>query len=223
MASKSMAHGMGTFYKDCEHGPSRWSRCPHEYKIRYRSAAGRQTEEEGFIVADAAVGRLTDVYNAKKTAPQSRSRARRIRKYGAMQFGEYAAEWKAGQRHWPHSSTGTSGIPPGTSPLACSTSCRMDTFDHKVVDGFIERWSGTELDWRRSPTPTTSSSQSFSMPTDSASTAKIPSTGSKLPSTPRSAPSTPVGFAASSHTDGRRREDLPLPGRPHERLRDAQR
>ena len=99
MASKRMAHGMGTFFKDCEHGQSRWSRCPHEYKIRYRSAAGRQTEEGGFTTQDAAVGRLTDVYNAKKTAPQNRSRAERIRKYGAMQFGEYAAEWKAGQRH----------------------------------------------------------------------------------------------------------------------------
>ncbi|MGW1939558.1 hypothetical protein [Streptomyces goshikiensis] len=41
MATKSLAHGMCTFYKDCEHAQSRWSKCPHEYKIRYRSAAGK--------------------------------------------------------------------------------------------------------------------------------------------------------------------------------------
>ncbi|WP_327418409.1 hypothetical protein [Streptomyces sp. NBC_01233] len=28
MATKSLAHGMGTFYKDCEHAQSRWSKCP---------------------------------------------------------------------------------------------------------------------------------------------------------------------------------------------------
>ncbi|WUR93567.1 transposase family protein [Streptomyces sp. NBC_01262] len=42
MASKNLAHGMGTFLKDCEHPSSRWSKCPHEYKIRYRNAAGKQ-------------------------------------------------------------------------------------------------------------------------------------------------------------------------------------
>ncbi|WP_405681527.1 hypothetical protein OG859_05580 [Streptomyces sp. NBC_00048] len=44
MATKSLAHGMGTFYKDCEHPESRWSKCPHSYTIHYRSAAGKQTE-----------------------------------------------------------------------------------------------------------------------------------------------------------------------------------
>ncbi|SOE32610.1 hypothetical protein [Streptomyces sp. OK228] len=60
MASKSLARGMGTFFKDCEHPQSRWSKCPHEYKIRYRSAAGKQTEESGFATQDKAITRLTD-------------------------------------------------------------------------------------------------------------------------------------------------------------------
>ncbi|MFD9369240.1 hypothetical protein ACFWA6_16290 [Streptomyces sp. NPDC060020] len=41
MATKSLAHGMGTFYKDCEHPQSRWSKCPHDYTLRYRNAAGK--------------------------------------------------------------------------------------------------------------------------------------------------------------------------------------
>ncbi|MFJ9338675.1 tetratricopeptide repeat protein [Streptomyces sp. NPDC101733] len=30
MATKSLAHGMGTFHKDCVHPQSRWSKCPHK-------------------------------------------------------------------------------------------------------------------------------------------------------------------------------------------------
>ncbi|MER6201083.1 hypothetical protein ABT234_27420 [Streptomyces sp. NPDC001586] len=44
MATKSLPHGMGTFYKDCEHSQSRWSKCPHEYTLRYRNAAGYTAE-----------------------------------------------------------------------------------------------------------------------------------------------------------------------------------
>ncbi|MDT0616100.1 site-specific integrase, partial [Streptomyces sp. DSM 40712] len=38
---------MGSFFKGCEHPRSRWSKCPHPYTVRYRSAAGRQVEESG--------------------------------------------------------------------------------------------------------------------------------------------------------------------------------
>ncbi|MFF3075111.1 hypothetical protein ACFVSN_35645 [Kitasatospora sp. NPDC057904] len=41
MATTGLARGMGSFFKECEHPESRWSKCPHEYKIRYRNAAGR--------------------------------------------------------------------------------------------------------------------------------------------------------------------------------------
>ncbi|OKJ95206.1 hypothetical protein AMK26_32115 [Streptomyces sp. CB03234] len=98
MVSKTLARGMGTFFKDCEHPRSRWSKCPHLYKVRYRDAAGKQVEESGFATQDEAIQRLTDVYNAKKAAPRGRAKAERVAKYGAMRFGEYAAEWKAGQR-----------------------------------------------------------------------------------------------------------------------------
>ncbi|MEU5425049.1 hypothetical protein AB0H73_05505 [Streptomyces olivoreticuli] len=61
--------------------------------------SGRQVEESGFATQDAAIGRLADVYNEKKAAPRNQARAERIAKYGGMRFGEYAAEWRAGQRH----------------------------------------------------------------------------------------------------------------------------
>jgi hypothetical protein len=57
---------MGSFFKECEHPQSRWSKCPHPYKIRYRSAAGKQMEESGFATQDDAIERLTDVYKAKE-------------------------------------------------------------------------------------------------------------------------------------------------------------
>lgn len=59
MASKTLARGMDTFFKDCEHSTTRWSKCPHEYRIRYRNACGKQTEESGFTTQDKAIERLT--------------------------------------------------------------------------------------------------------------------------------------------------------------------
>ncbi|MEU2379321.1 hypothetical protein [Streptomyces misionensis] len=75
---------MGSFFKECEHPRSRWSKCFHPYKIRYRSAAGKQAEESGFADRDKAIGRLTEIYNEKKAGPRSRSKAEHIQKYGAM-------------------------------------------------------------------------------------------------------------------------------------------
>nr|WP_234310584.1 MULTISPECIES: transposase [unclassified Streptomyces] len=89
---------MGSFFKECEHPRSRWSKCPHPYRVRYRSAAGRQLEESGFATQDAAIERLTEIYKAKKAAPRGQAKAERIARYGAMRFEEYATEWKAGQR-----------------------------------------------------------------------------------------------------------------------------
>ncbi|MDH6114347.1 hypothetical protein P3T36_000748 [Kitasatospora sp. MAP12-15] len=116
MATKQLAHGMGAFFKECEHHQSRWSKCPHEYKIRYRSVTGRQVEESGFTTQDRAVARLTEVYNEKKTVPQSLRKAERIKKYGAMQFGEYCAEWKVGQRDLAAASMRHLKLTPGAPP-----------------------------------------------------------------------------------------------------------
>ncbi|MFE2163581.1 hypothetical protein ACFXB3_00635 [Streptomyces sp. NPDC059447] len=118
MATKSLPHGMGTFYKDCEHPQSRWSKCPHDYTLRYRNSAGKQTEEAGFSTQEKAIARLTAVCQEKKAAPRNRSKADRIQKYGAMQFREYTAEWKAGQRDLAESSVRT------WSPCSSTTSSR---------------------------------------------------------------------------------------------------
>ncbi|MFE8948679.1 hypothetical protein [Streptomyces sp. NPDC007856] len=128
---------MGSFFKECEHPRSRWSKCPHPYKIRYRSAAGKQMEESGFADRDKAIGRLTEIYNEKKAAPRSQSKAERIQKYGSMRFEEYVEEWKAGQRHLAVASVRhlDSLLEHHLYPALASR--RMNSFDHKVVDGFI--------------------------------------------------------------------------------------
>ncbi|MER7668181.1 tyrosine-type recombinase/integrase [Kitasatospora sp. NPDC096128] len=138
MATINLVRGMGSFFKECEHPESRWSRCPHEYKIRYRNAAGRQTEESGFATQDKAKARLIEVYQARKNAPQSQRKAERIQKYGPMQFEPYVEEWKASQRH-----LGAASLRHLDSLLEhhlypAFRSRRMGTFDHKVVEAFIQ-------------------------------------------------------------------------------------
>lgn len=135
--AKSLAHGMGAFFKDCEHSPSKWSKCPHEYKIRYRNAAGKQSEESGFATQDAATDRLVEIYRAKKSTPRNQARAERIRTYGVMRFEDYANEWKAGQRHLAASSLGHLDSLLEHHLFPALGSRRMDSFDHKVVDAFI--------------------------------------------------------------------------------------
>ncbi|MGW6865368.1 hypothetical protein [Streptomyces sp. NPDC054901] len=117
MATKSLAHGMGAFFKDCEHPQTRWSKCPHEHTIRYRSAAGKQTEEAGFSTQDKAIDRLTTVYQEKKAAPRNQGKAERIQKYGAVRFHEYTAEWKARRRDLAESRSAP------WSPYSSTTSC----------------------------------------------------------------------------------------------------
>nr|WSX19698.1 tyrosine-type recombinase/integrase [Streptomyces tubercidicus] len=138
MATKTLARGMGTFFKDCEHPRSRWSKCPHEYKIRYRNAAGKQTQEAGFATQDKAITRLTEIYNEKKAAPQSQTKAERIKKYGAMRFEEYTNEWKTGQRDLAEASVRHLDSLLEHHIFPTLRSRRMNTFDHKVVDGFIQ-------------------------------------------------------------------------------------
>ncbi|MFI0722064.1 tyrosine-type recombinase/integrase [Streptomyces sp. NPDC021224] len=138
MAARTLPRGMGTFFKTCEHPPARWTKCPHAYTIRYRDSAGRQTEESGFTSQDAAMERLTDVYRDKKSKAHSKSRADRIRKYGAMPFGTFTAEWRAGQRHLADSSRRHLDSLLAHHLLPAFESRRMSSFDHKVVDTFIQ-------------------------------------------------------------------------------------
>ncbi|MFD9456676.1 tyrosine-type recombinase/integrase [Streptomyces sp. NPDC059985] len=137
MAAKALARGMGTYYKDCEHPSSRWPRCPHFYKVRYRDSGGNQVEESGFLDKDAAIDRLTSVYKAKKAAPAKQAKSERIEKYGEMRFREYAIEWKAGQRHLAEASISHLDSLLQHHIFPALGTRRMSTFDHKVVDGFI--------------------------------------------------------------------------------------
>ncbi|MER6926497.1 tyrosine-type recombinase/integrase [Streptomyces spiralis] len=129
---------MGSFFKECEHPRSRWSKCPHPYRIRYRSAAGRQAEESGFSTQDKAIARLTEVYNAKRAAPRGQAKAERVARYGAMRFEEYAAQWKAGQRDLGPASVVHLESLLNIHLLPLLGSRRMNTFDHKVVEGFLQ-------------------------------------------------------------------------------------
>ncbi|ROR46376.1 hypothetical protein [Kitasatospora cineracea] len=81
MASINLVRGMGSFFKSCEHPESRWPRCPHDCTIRYRNAAGRQTEESGFANQDKAKARLAEVYQERKYHPRHQRKAERIQKY----------------------------------------------------------------------------------------------------------------------------------------------
>ncbi|MFJ8547378.1 hypothetical protein ACIRFH_36515 [Streptomyces sp. NPDC093586] len=99
--------------------------------------AGRQVEEAGFAPQERAVGRLTEVYNARKaTGLRSRTKAERISFYGAMRFAEYAAEWKAGQRDLGPASVRHLDSLLEHHMLPLLGSRRMNAFDHKVVEGF---------------------------------------------------------------------------------------
>ncbi|MFF2817873.1 tyrosine-type recombinase/integrase [Kitasatospora cineracea] len=138
MATIQLVRGMGSFFKECEHPESRWPKCPHEYKIRYRNAAGRQAEESGFATQDKAKARLAEVYQARKNAPQSQQKAERIQKYSPMQFRDYVEEWKAGQRALAPQSLRHLDSLLEHHLYPAFASRRMGTFDHKVVEVFIQ-------------------------------------------------------------------------------------
>ncbi|MFD5432346.1 tyrosine-type recombinase/integrase [Kitasatospora sp. NPDC127067] len=138
MATTGLTRGMGSFFKESEHPESRWSKCPHEYKIRYRNAAGRQTEESGFATQDKAKTRLAEVYHARKNSPQSQRKAERVQKYGGMSFSDYVAEWLKSQRDLGPTSLRNVDSLLRIHLLPAFGSRRMGTFDHKVVEAFIQ-------------------------------------------------------------------------------------
>lgn len=138
MASRTLPHGMGAFFKECEHPASRWTKCPHLYKIRYRDASQKQTEEAGFTSQDTAIERLTEIYRAKKSRAQSQTKAARIQKYGPMRFADFATEWRAEQRHLADASLRHLDSLYKNHLLPAFESRRMSSFDYKVVDAFIQ-------------------------------------------------------------------------------------
>ncbi|MGY3205862.1 hypothetical protein [Streptomyces sp. TE5632] len=137
MSATDLVRGVGSFFKECEHPRSRWSKCPHPYKIRYRSTAGKQVKGSGFATQDKAIARLAEVCNAKKAAPRGQAKAERIAKYGAMRFEEYAARGEAGRGIWGRPSVGHLESLLSIHLLPLLGSRRMSTFDHKVVEAFL--------------------------------------------------------------------------------------
>ncbi|MEU4142301.1 site-specific integrase, partial [Streptomyces parvulus] len=95
-------------------------------------------KESGFATQDKAIARLTEVYNAKKAVPRGQARVDRVAKYGAMRFEEYAGEWKAGQRDLGPASVVHLESLLNIHLLPLLGSRRMNTFDHKVVEGFLQ-------------------------------------------------------------------------------------
>ncbi|MGX1509555.1 integrase [Streptomyces collinus] len=95
-------------------------------------------KESGFSTQDKAIARLTEVYNAKKAAPRGQAKADRIARHGAMRFQEYAGEWKAGQRDLGPASMVHLESLLNIHLLPLLGSRRMNTFDHKVVESFLQ-------------------------------------------------------------------------------------
>ncbi|MGW3056562.1 tyrosine-type recombinase/integrase [Streptomyces goshikiensis] len=137
MATSKLVRGMGTFFKSCDHPQVKWSKCPHDYRIRFRDASGRQVQESGFATQEKAIVRLAEVYDTKRKKPQSQAKAERIEKYGPMRFCEYAAEWRAGQRHLAESSVRHLDSLLNNHLLPALGGRRMNSFDRRVVENFI--------------------------------------------------------------------------------------
>ncbi|MFD7957998.1 hypothetical protein ACFV4X_31460 [Streptomyces ardesiacus] len=81
---------------------------------------------------------MTEVYNAKKAAPRGQAKAERIARYGVMPFEEYSGEWKAGQRDLGPASVVHLDSLLNVHLLPLLGSRRMNTFDHKVVESFLQ-------------------------------------------------------------------------------------
>lgn len=120
MATINLVRGMGSFFKECEHPESRWPRCPHDDKIPYSNAAGRQAEESGFSAQEKAKACLAEVYQARKNSPQSQHKAERIQKYGPMRFEQYATEWRAGPARPQPELPATPRLTARPPPLPCT-------------------------------------------------------------------------------------------------------
>ncbi|MBO8184221.1 tyrosine-type recombinase/integrase [Streptomyces spirodelae] len=124
---------MGTFFKTCD--CTRQNRCPHPYTIRFRDAAGRQREETGLSTQEAALDRLTKLYEEKRSTP--RHQADLKRELGKQRFGDYASSWLTRQRHYAESSTRTVNGLLDRQVLPVVGSRRMETFISAVVEDFI--------------------------------------------------------------------------------------
>jgi integrase len=128
-----LIRGMGSFFKNC--ACVRQSRCSHPYAIRYRDATGRQREEMGYSTQQAALDRLTKVYEEKRSTP--RQQADLKREIGKQRFGQYASTWVTRQRHYAPGSVRSVNQVLNSQVLPVLESRRMNTFTSTVVEDFI--------------------------------------------------------------------------------------
>ncbi|MCX4775076.1 tyrosine-type recombinase/integrase [Streptomyces sp. NBC_01285] len=132
--ARRLAHGMGSFFKECE--CVKPTRCPHPYAVRFRDATGRQRHEAGFRTQDDAIEHLTRVYAEKRTTAPSIAEARR--ELGQKTVAEYAQEWRTRQRKITEYSTGehvNSSINAHIVPRLGSR--KMATVTPMVVERFL--------------------------------------------------------------------------------------
>lgn len=125
---------MGTYAKRCD--CARPTSCPHPYTIRFRNAAGRQTEETGHRTQQAAIARLTEIYHQRRSMPQAA--ALEAVELGQRQFKTYAEDYVAKRRDWSESRReGTlSSLKKHIYPEFQSR--RIGSFTPPVVERFIE-------------------------------------------------------------------------------------
>lgn len=136
MATKTLARGMGTFFKSCEHPSTRWSKCPHPYTIRYRDVTGRQREETGFATQDKATTRLSAIHQTKQGAQKVGPTAGE--KVRDQRLEDFATSWIG------HRSRGLASQSADSYQSALQIhiiprlgSRRVGTFTADVVDDFV--------------------------------------------------------------------------------------
>ncbi|MEU2227007.1 site-specific integrase [Streptomyces sp. NPDC018347] len=132
---------MGTYAKRCE--CPRPTSCPHPYVIRFRNAAGRQTEEGGYRTQQAAINRLTEIHHQKRSTPKAA--AQEAHELGQKQFKAYAEDYITKRRDWSESRRAGARSSLNKHIYPELQSRRIDTFTSSVVERFIETMERNEV------------------------------------------------------------------------------
>ncbi|MFE1197212.1 tyrosine-type recombinase/integrase [Streptomyces olivaceoviridis] len=125
---------MGTYAKRCE--CPRPTSCPHPYVIRFRNAAGRQTEEGGYRTQQAAIDRLIEIHHQKRSTPKAA--AQEAHELGQKQFKAYAENYVTKRRDWSESRRAGARSSLNKHIYPELQSRRIETFTSSVVERFIE-------------------------------------------------------------------------------------
>ncbi|WP_327381558.1 hypothetical protein [Streptomyces sp. NBC_01207] len=115
MATKSLAHGMDAFCKDCEHPQTCWSMYSHEYTIRCRS--GLPATPTSAVAAVTRSVRWSTEAERSETALSSacRGASRRPRTGPVSKPSAERVSWPSATRHGPPTSSSTASTASTTS------------------------------------------------------------------------------------------------------------